>query len=198
MLARELLRDRPEEVRDRLATRGVEAELFNTWEELDHGRREALVEMEELKRQRNEASKAIGKIKGEGGDATERIEEVGRLKSRIGELEEKVNETSADLSALEMAIPNLPDASVPVGKDEEANRVERVVGEEKFEHRAATVLSLVALGVDDHPLVVDQVGCVREQPPVEEVAWRGAVCVANGAASFIDDRVRESFHGGFD
>jgi len=88
MLARELLRDRPEEVRDRLATRGVEAELFNTWEELDLGRREALVEMEELKRQRNEASKAIGKIKGEGGDASEQIAEVGRLKSRIGELEE--------------------------------------------------------------------------------------------------------------
>jgi seryl-tRNA synthetase len=129
MLARELLRDRPAEVRDRLATRGVEAELFNTWEELDLRRRESLVEMEELKRQRNEASKAIGKIKGEGGDATEQIEEVGRLKSRIGELEEQVNETSADLSALEMSIPNLPDASVPVGQNEEANRVERVVGE---------------------------------------------------------------------
>ena len=78
MLARELLRDRPAEVRDRLATRGVEAELFNTWEELDLRRRESLVEMEELKRQRNEASKAIGKIKGEGGDATEQIEEVER------------------------------------------------------------------------------------------------------------------------
>ena len=129
MLARELLRDRPEEVRDRLATRGVEAELFNTWEELDLGRREALVEMEELKRQRNEASKAIGKIKGEGGDASEQIAEVGRLKSRFGELEEKVNESSADLSALEMTIPNLPDASVPVGEDEESNRIERMVGE---------------------------------------------------------------------
>jgi seryl-tRNA synthetase len=129
MLARELLRDRPEEVRDRLATRGVEAELFNTWEELDQGRREALVEMEELKRQRNEASKAIGKIKGQDGDATEQIQEVGRLKSRISELEEKVNEISADLASLELSIPNLPDPSVPVGADEGANRVERVVGE---------------------------------------------------------------------
>jgi len=129
MLARELLRDRPEEVRDRLATRGVEAELFNTGEELDQGRREALVEMEELKRQRNEASKTIGKIKGQGGDATEQIEEVGRLKSRISEVEEKVNEISADLASLELSIPNLPDASVPVGADEGANRIERLVGE---------------------------------------------------------------------
>ena len=129
MLARELLRDRPEEVRERLATRGVEPELFNTWEELDSSRREALVQMEELKRQRNEASKAIGKIKGQGGDATEQIAEVGRLKTRIGELEEQVNEVSADLSALELTIPNLPEAGVPVGADDQANRVERVVGE---------------------------------------------------------------------
>jgi seryl-tRNA synthetase len=129
MLARELLRSHPDEVRERLATRGVEPELFNTWEELDGERRESLVEMEELKRQRNEASKAIGKIKQEGGDAAAQIEEVGRLKGRIAQIEERVNEVTADLSDLELRIPNLPHESVPVGEDEESNRVERVVGE---------------------------------------------------------------------
>jgi seryl-tRNA synthetase len=129
MLARELLRNHPEEVRDRLATRGVEPELFNTWEELDTERRESLVKMEELKRQRNEASKAIGKVKQEGGDAASQIEEVGRLKVRISEIEERVNEVTEDLSDLELRIPNLPHESVPIGTDEEANRIERVVGE---------------------------------------------------------------------
>jgi seryl-tRNA synthetase len=129
MLARELLRNHPDEVRERLATRGVEPELFNTWEELDGERRESLVEMEELKRQRNEASKAIGKIKQEGGDAAGQIEEVGRLKGRIAQIEERVNEVTADLSDLELRIPNLPHESVPVGEDEESNRVERIVGE---------------------------------------------------------------------
>jgi len=129
MLARELLRNHPEEVRDRLATRGVEPELFNTWEELDTERRESLVKMEELKRQRNEASKAIGKVKQEGGDAAAQIEEVGRLKGRIAEIEERVNDVTADLSDLELRIPNLPHESVPIGTDEEANRVERIVGE---------------------------------------------------------------------
>ena len=57
MLSRALLRDRPDEVRELLATRGVEPELFNTWEELDPERRDILVEVEELKRRRNEASK---------------------------------------------------------------------------------------------------------------------------------------------
>ena len=129
MLSRELLRHQPDEMRRRLATRGIEPELFNTWEELDQQRRQGLVEMEDLKRQRNEASKAIGKVKQEGGDAAAEIEEVGRLKGRIGELEERVNNASADLSDLELRVPNLPHESVPVGADEESNRVERLVGE---------------------------------------------------------------------
>ena len=139
MLPRELLRDHPDEVRERLATRGVEPELFGSWEVLDRERREALVEMEDLKRRRNEASREIGRIKQESGDASAQIEEVGRLKGRIGELEEKVNDVSADLSGLELRIPNLPDASVPVGEDESANRIERLVGEPRqfqFEPKA--------------------------------------------------------------
>lgn len=139
MLSRELLRDHPEEVRERLATRGVEPELFGAWEVLDRQRREALVEMEELKRRRNEASREIGKIKQERGDASPQIEEVGRLKGRIGELEEKVSEVSAELSDLELRIPNLPDSSVPVGEDESANRIERRVGKPRqfqFEPKA--------------------------------------------------------------
>ena len=129
MLSRELLRHQPDEMRRRLATRGIEPELFNTWEELDQQRRQGLVEMEDLKRQRNEASKAIGKVKQEGGDAAAEIEEVGRLKGRIGELEERVNNASADLLDLELRVPNLPHESVPVGTDEESNRLESLVGE---------------------------------------------------------------------
>ncbi len=129
MLSRDLLRNRPDEVRELLATRGVEPELFNTWSDVDRQRRAALVEMEDLKRQRNEASKAIGRVKQQGGDASAQIEEVGRLKGSIAELEERVSQATIELADLEMRIPNLPDGSVPVGGDESANRVERVVGE---------------------------------------------------------------------
>jgi len=129
MLSRELLRKRTSDVRESLATRGVEPELIGTWEELDRLRREQLVELEELKRQRNEASKQIGSIKQQGGDAGEQIEEVSRLKGRISELEEQANETSSRLDDLELRIPNLPADDVPVGEDESANRIEREVGE---------------------------------------------------------------------
>lgn len=129
MLSRGLLRDRPNEVREALARRGVDPELFASWQRLDKRRRETLVEVEELKRRRNEASREIGRLKQQGGDAAARIEEVGRLKGRIGELEERVAEASADLASLELSLPNLPHESVPLGEDERANRVERVVGE---------------------------------------------------------------------
>ena len=129
MLSRELMRERPSEIRASLATRGVEPELFDSWEELDRERREQLVEVEELKRRRNEASKGIGAIKQQGGDATEQIEEVARLKSRISELEELSKETSRQLTDIELRFPNLPVADVPIGEDESANRVEREIGE---------------------------------------------------------------------
>ena len=129
MLSRELLRTRPEEARSLLVSRGVEADLFDTWERLDRERREILVELEELKRQRNEASKEIGQIKREGGDVTERIEEVARLKGRIGELEARLSEVDTELGEVELGLPNLPHESVPAGEDESANRVERLVGE---------------------------------------------------------------------
>ena len=128
MLSRELLRERPQEVRELLATRGTDPELFGSWEVLDKERREALVEVEDLKRQRNEASKEIGKVKQQGGDAAAQIEEVGRLKGRIGELEEKISDVEVKLADVELSLPNLPDASVPRGEDESANREERKVG----------------------------------------------------------------------
>ena len=139
MLSRELLRERPQEVRELLATRGTDPELFGSWEVLDKERREALVEVEDLKRQRNEASKEIGKVKQQGGDAAAQIEEVGRLKGRIGELEEKISDVEVKLADVELSLPNLPDASVPRGEDESANREERKVGtprEFEFEPKA--------------------------------------------------------------
>jgi seryl-tRNA synthetase len=129
MLSRDLMRDRTAEVRESLATRGVEPEVVDSWERLDRERREQLVEVEELKRRRNEASKEIGAVKQQGGDASEQIEEVARLKGRIAELEEQSNETSQRLTDIELRIPNLPAPDVPVGEDESANRVEREVGE---------------------------------------------------------------------
>jgi seryl-tRNA synthetase len=139
MLSRDLLRDDFERVRQALVTRKVDPALLESWHRLDGDRRSALVELEELKRQRNEASRAIGKVKQSGGDAAEQIAEVGRLKSRIEELEGRVAAVEQELEAIEVSLPNLPSPSAPVGRDESDNRVERVVGEPRkfdFEPKA--------------------------------------------------------------
>ena len=139
MLSRELLREQSDRVRELLASRGIGPEALDSWLELDQRRRSSLVELEELKRRRNEASKEIGKVKQQGGDAAAQIEEVAQLKGRIGELEEVVGGVETDLAEIELGIPNLPHESVPVGEDESANRVERLVGEPRqfdFEPKA--------------------------------------------------------------
>jgi seryl-tRNA synthetase len=51
------------------------------------------------------------------------------LKARIETLETRSKEIDDEIQGIELAIPNLPHPSVPVGKDESANRVERTVGE---------------------------------------------------------------------
>ncbi len=128
MLSRDLLREQPERVRRALENRGGGLDLFEDWQRLDAERRRLLVDLEELKRQRNEASKAIGVLKAKKADAAAEIEAVGRLKSGIEEDEARLAAVERDVEAAELRLPNLPHDSVPVGRNEEANRIERVVG----------------------------------------------------------------------
>lgn len=151
MLSRDLLRDDPERVRQALANRKMEPTLLDDWLRLDAERRSELVEVEELKRQRNEASRAIGKVKQQGGDASAEMAAVNQMKQRIEELEARLSALEPEATALEMSFPNLPHESAPVGTDESANRVERTVGEPRrfdFEPKAHWDLG-TALGILD-------------------------------------------------
>jgi seryl-tRNA synthetase len=139
MLARDRLRNHPDRARRGLAARGTDPQELDRWLRLDEERRSVLVRVEDLKRQRNEASQAIGKIKKEGGDAAEEIAAVSRLKGELEGLETRLGEVDEELGGLELSFPNLPHESVPEGADESANRVERTVGEPRrfdFEPRA--------------------------------------------------------------
>ena len=129
MLARDLLRSDPERVRAGLAARGAAADPLDRWLALDAERRTGLVEVEDLKRRRNEASRAIGQLKQQGGDAAAEIAAVAQLKDEIGAREARLAEAEGVLAELETGFPNLPDASLPRGADAAANRVERVIGE---------------------------------------------------------------------
>jgi seryl-tRNA synthetase len=128
MLSRDLLRSDSERVRRAFIDRGQGPATLDDWLQLDAERRGAVTGIDELKRRRNEASREVGALKSKGGDASGLMAEVGVIKTRLETLEGALAGLDEQLAALEFRFPNLPDASVPVGTDETANRVERVVG----------------------------------------------------------------------
>ena len=129
MLARNLLRDQTDRIARLLTNRGIEPNLLERWQSLDSERREILVEVEDLKHQRNEASKAIGLVKREGGDASEQIAAVGQIKTKIEGLDSRLTAIDEELEATELRFPNLAHESVPEGCDESENRIDRHWGE---------------------------------------------------------------------
>lgn len=133
MLPRELLRSEPRRVAAAIEARGVDAALVDQWTASDRRRREALTELEELRHRRRLAGREIGKLKAQGKakeeDAAGRILEMTELKARIEGLEDVVAQAEEQLRETELKVPNIAHDTVPVGSDEAANRVERLVGE---------------------------------------------------------------------
>jgi len=122
MLPRDFLRENAErllaEFPERYAGSGLERFV-----ELDRRRRETVTRLEEKRRRRNELSSVKGK------PSPEVLAEVRELKEEIRQLEAEVEQDDAELAQVEQRIPNVPQAGVPRGGDETANRVERLWGE---------------------------------------------------------------------
>ncbi|MEZ2348213.1 serine--tRNA ligase [Terriglobus sp. RCC_193] len=107
------------------------AALLGDFAAIDSARREAITAVEQLKAKRNRLSEKIGKLKRTGGDATALTEEVRALREESESLEATATAHDAKLRAILEAIPNIPDASVPDGKDETGNKLEKTWGEPK-------------------------------------------------------------------
>jgi seryl-tRNA synthetase len=88
---------------------------------LEGERKSLQTRTEELQAQRNSLSREIGKLKGQGGDATLAMSEVAGIGDELKRCAERLEQVQIELNAQLMALPNLPDASVPVGEDERAN-----------------------------------------------------------------------------
>jgi seryl-tRNA synthetase len=76
---------------------------------------------EELQARRNALSKQIGQIKAKGGDVAAVMAEVGGLGDELKSSAERLDLIQAELQAMLMSLPNLPQADVPVGTDETGN-----------------------------------------------------------------------------
>ena len=120
MLDSNLLRKNLPEVVARLATRKFQ---FPTekYEALEGERKAIQTETEELQARRNQVAKKIGAAKKAGEDATELLKEGAAIAEGLAALEGKNAAVKKALNDLLLTIPNLPDPSVPVGKDETEN-----------------------------------------------------------------------------
>ena len=129
MLDIKLIREKPDFVRQRLATRGAgDEKLVDAILQADEQRRKVLSTIETLKSQRNRVSKEIGALMGQKklAEAEARKSETRKLGDDIAVLEEINPDSTRD--RLMLQLPNLPHESVPVGKTAADNPEVRVHG----------------------------------------------------------------------
>ncbi|MDR6178130.1 seryl-tRNA synthetase [Pseudomonas sp. SORGH_AS 211] len=120
MLDSKLVRTQTEEVAARLATRGYVLDV-SLVESLEARRKAVQTRTETLQAERNARSKGIGQAKARGEDIAPLLAEVDRMGSELEEAKRELDLVQGELDALLLGLPNLPDASVPVGKDEDDN-----------------------------------------------------------------------------
>lgn len=127
MIDIQLLRKDIDNVAARLATRKFKLDVarFNA---LEAERKQIQIRTEELQSQRNSLSKQIGMLKGKGEDASAVMAQVGAIGDELKASEVRLGEVQIQMNEFLLAIPNLPDESVPVGSDETANVEVRKVG----------------------------------------------------------------------
>lgn len=128
MLDPKFLRAELAQTAERLSTRGMTLDVAAI-SALEEQRRVLQVETQELQNQRNTKSKAIGQAKGRGEDIAPLLAEVDGLGAQLDAAKIRLDAVLAELDKIALSIPNLPDLSVPVGKDETENLEVRRVGE---------------------------------------------------------------------
>jgi len=146
MLDIKTIRERPDFVRERLASRraGDEARVGEVLA-LDEQRRKFLVEVERLKAERNRVSKEIGALMAQkkSDEAEAKKKETRLIGDQIADLDKKVAEAETARDEILLRIPNLPHASVPQGASSSDNPEVRLWGKQvQFSFKAKSHVEL--------------------------------------------------------
>ena len=122
MLDLNFVRDHLPLVEEKLRQRRLNpSEVLKDFAQVDAQRRQAITSAETVKAHRNRASEEIARLKKNGQDASAQIAETKQLREEIQELEKAAEEYETRLREILAGIPNLPHASVPLGKSAEDN-----------------------------------------------------------------------------
>jgi seryl-tRNA synthetase len=125
-----LIRENPEIVRKSLRDRQSDPAPVDNILELDARRRAVIAKAETLKAERNAVSKEVSQTK----DAAARQAKINAMRlvgDKISALDKEVADIESELTAFTAALPNIPDARSPYGKDDSENVVLRTIGEPK-------------------------------------------------------------------
>ena len=122
------IRENPDAFDAAMARRGLEPQSGSILE-TDAKRRALQGQIQVMQSRRNVASKEIGMRKGKGEDADDLIAEVNEIKAKMPGLEEEEGALAASLETVLLELPNILDAEVPDGADEDDNALLRSWGD---------------------------------------------------------------------
>ena len=128
MISLQLIRERPEIVRQGLAKRHEDVAILEQVLEKDRRRRQLQTEVDNLRARRNQVSQEIGKMRDKPPELIAEMRQVGE---RISSLEGESKVLEGELHSLLLAIPNLPLEDVPKGQDSAGNKIVRTWGKER-------------------------------------------------------------------
>lgn len=128
MLDIKYVRQHINEVHQALSKRG-KIEALDSFESYDKDRRKNILELDELRHQRNVVSDQIAQLKKEGKNADSLVLDMKNVSNRIKELEKLIDDQEKVINDILMNLPNIPHESVPVGKDSSDNPVVKTHGE---------------------------------------------------------------------
>ena len=128
MLDAKFVAANPELVVEKLKKRNMEVDL-QPFLQAEASRKELLARVEQMKAERNAVSKEIGVLKKNGQDATPIMEKMRALGDEIDALDGQVKAAEETIRNTLLAIPNIPNESVPFGNSDADNPVQRQWGE---------------------------------------------------------------------
>ncbi len=128
MLDAKFVAANPELVVEKLKKRNMEVDL-QPFLQAEASRKELLAKVEQMKAERNAVSKEIGVLKKNGQDATPIMEKMRELGDEIDALDAQVKTAEETIRNTLLAIPNIPNESVPFGNSDADNPVQRQWGE---------------------------------------------------------------------
>lgn len=128
MLDIKFVAENVEEVKKIMATRSGSYDV-DAPAELYAKRKQLIKKTEDMKAERNRATEEVARIKKSGGDASATIAKVKEDNVLLKQLDDELSDVEAKLKYALLCVPNIPDKTVPVGKDDSDNVEIRRVGE---------------------------------------------------------------------